>query len=211
MSEISYKIAADLLKIKAVQLRLHPPFTWSSGLLSPIYCDNRLTLSFPEVRDHIKEGFIDLIRRKYSEIDAIVGVATGAIAHAALVADALDLPMVYVRSAAKGHGLNNLVEGKLSPGSNCIIIEDLISTGKSSIQAAQAIIQEGYHVRQTLAIFSYGMPGALATFAAQGLQFETLTTFDDLLGIAIRENYLSESERNTLHDWQKNPEGWGKL
>jgi len=204
------KIAADLLEIKAVQFRTQPPFTWSSGWLSPIYCDNRVALSFPTVRSRIKAGLIEYLKAYYPEAEAIAGVATGAIALAALLADACDKPMVYVRSAAKGHGLQNLIEGRILPGTSCVVIEDLISTGKSSVQAVSALQAAGVHVLGTLAIFSYGFPVATQEFERTGTGFYTLTNYESLVEQAIEKNYLKADEIHSLIAWQKNPEEWGK-
>ena len=202
------KIAAYLLKIKAVQLSIAPPFTWSSGRLSPIYCDNRLTLSFPEVRRAICEAFCEEIRNRFPEVDGIAGVATGGIAHAALVADALNLPMVYIRGKAKGHGLKNLVEGRVDTGKPYVVIEDLISTGKSSLAAVKALEETGAQVMHTLSIFNYGLPSATVSFQEAGQSFSSLTNLSVLLTVAKEQGLLSDSERVLIENWQKNPEKW---
>ncbi|MEL6676100.1 MAG: orotate phosphoribosyltransferase [Bacteroidota bacterium] len=204
----SSKIAEYLLKIKAVQLRLDPPFTWSSGWKSPIYCDNRLSLSYPEVRNFVRDSFVHQVRERYPEATAIAGVATGAIALGALVANAMDLPMVYIRSKAKGHGMAKLVEGKLDPEGKYVVIEDLVSTGKSSVKAVKALQDEGATVLGTLAIFSYGFPVAEAAFSETGTPFHSLTNLSELLQKATEINYLQPESQATIMDWQKDPELW---
>ena len=188
---IESKIAEDLLKIKAVSLRPETPFTWSSGWRSPIYCDNRLTLSYPEIRQAITAGFVAHIRKHYPEVQGIAGVATGAIALGALVAAELNLPMVYIRSKAKGHGMQNLVEGHLEAGNKYVVIEDLVSTGKSSVQAVKALQEGGATVMGTVAIFSYGFPQADAAFADTGTPYHSLTNL-----------------QATIFEWQQAPESW---
>ena len=202
------KIAAYLLKIKAVQLSINSPFTWSSGRLSPIYCDNRLTLSYPEVRSAICESFCQEIKDRFPETEGIAGVATGGIAHAALVADTMALPMVYIRGKAKGHGLKNLVEGRVDSGKPYLVIEDLISTGKSSLAAVKALEETGAKVIHTLSIFNYGLPSAIESFEGAGQSFSSLTNLSALLAVAKDQGLLSESERLLIEKWQKNPEKW---
>ncbi len=202
------KIAAYLLKIKAVQISIDPPFTWSSGIQAPIYCDNRLTLSFPEVRSTIQEAFSEVIRAQFPEVHAVAGVATGGIAHAALVADKLNLPMVYIRGKAKGHGLKNLVEGKIESGKPYVVIEDLISTGKSSLAAIKALEETGAKVVGTVSIFSYEFPLAQKSFQEAGQQFTPLTSLSELMQVAIEQKLLGEEERQIVEKWQNNPEKW---
>lgn len=202
------KIAEDLLKIKAVSFRLDPPYTWSSGWRAPIYCDNRLTLSYPEVRRNITQNFVKQVSSRYPDATGIVGVATGAIALGAMVATELDLPMVYVRSKAKGHGKQNLVEGRVDPEGRYVIIEDLISTGKSSIQALKAVQETGATVLGTIAIFSYGFPKADESFAATGTPYHTLTNLKTLLVKAKEIDYLRPEDEETILAWQQSPGTW---
>ncbi len=204
----SSKIAAYLLKIKAVKISIHPPFTWSSGWKSPIYCDNRLTLSYPEIRNVIKEDFSDSILQSFPDVYGVAGIATGAIAHAALVADMLKKPMVYVRNKPKAYGMQNLLEGEVIEGKTYVVIEDLISTGNSSAKAVEALQASGAKVLGTFAIFSYGFPHAQERFKQIHTPFFTLTDFETLLQEAIQLDYLSHSDRETLLKWQKNPENW---
>ena len=207
---VSSKIAEYLLKIKAVRLSIDPPFTWSSGWKSPIYCDNRLTLSYPEIRREIRRAFAERIRNEYSEATGIAGVATGAIAQGVMVAEELGLPFIYVRSKAKGHGMQNLLEGKVDPVGKYVVIEDLVSTGKSSVQAVKAIQESGAEVLGTLAIFSYGFPHARATFAETGTSYDSLTNLQELLQKAEEINYLRPQEKDTILSWQNDPEKWQK-
>ncbi|MEM7656147.1 MAG: orotate phosphoribosyltransferase [Bacteroidota bacterium] len=202
------KIAEDLLKIKAVVFRPSEPFQWSSGWKSPIYCDNRLTLSHPEIRDRIADAFVSHIREHYPDVEGIAGVATGAIALGALVADRMDLPMVYVRSKAKGHGMQKLVEGHLKEGGKYVVVEDLISTGRSSVQAVNALKEEGGVVLGTIAIFNYGFPKAEEAFAATETPFHSLTNLEALLAKAIENAYLRPDEQVNIREWQQAPEIW---
>lgn len=206
----SSKIAEYLLKIKAVRLSIEEPFTWSSGWKSPIYCDNRQTLSHPDIRSDITAAFVREIRERYPNLTGVAGVATGAIALGALVADALDLPLIYVRSKAKGHGMQNLVEGQVDPEGKYVVIEDLISTGKSSVQAVRAVQETGATVLGTIAIFSYGFPKATEAFAETGTSFHTLTNLKDLLQKAEEFDYLRDVEKATVFAWQKDPSTWQK-
>ncbi|MEM6630500.1 MAG: orotate phosphoribosyltransferase [Bacteroidota bacterium] len=202
------KIAAYLLKIKAVQISIDPPFIWSSGKASPIYCDNRLTLSYPEVRKEIQAGFVEIIQRQFPHIQGVAGVATGGIAHAALVADSLNLPMVYIRGKAKAHGKKNQVEGKVEPGASYLVIEDLVSTGKSSLAAVQALQDAGGVVACTLAIFSYGLPLADKAYEAIGQSYQSLTQLSDLMEVAVELNLLEPQEQKIVDKWQNNPDFW---
>ena len=206
----SSKIAEDLLKIKAVTIQLDPPYTWSSGWQSPIYCDNRLTLSYPKVRTHITQSFVEQVRSRYPEATGIAGVATGAIALGAMVATELNLPMVYVRSKAKGHGMKKMVEGQVDPLGKYVIIEDLVSTGKSSLQAVNAMMETGATVLGTIAIFSYGFPKADEGFAATGTPYHSLTDMKTLLDKAIEIDYLRNEDLATIQNWQKDPGSWGR-
>lgn len=206
----SSKIAEYLLKIKAVEFRPDQPFTWASGWKSPIYCDNRKTLSFPEVRRAITDAFVNKVRQSYPDAKAVAGVATGGIAQAALVADALDMPMIYVRSKAKGHGLENMVEGKVDPSTSYIVIEDLVSTGGSSAKAVSAILDTGASVAGTISIFSYGFPQATETFAATGTTYEPLTTLETMLKKAEEIGYLTAEQMAAVREWRLDPANWGK-
>jgi orotate phosphoribosyltransferase len=202
------EIAASLLAIKAVKLNVNQPFTWASGWQSPIYCDNRLTLSFPDVRTAITTGFVEKIRATYPTATGIAGVATGAIAYGALVADVLGLPFVYIRSSAKAHGLGNMVEGDVRAAESYVVIEDLISTGGSSAKAVQALQAAGVAVLGTVAIFSYGFPHASETFAATNTSFDTLTHFGALLPLAVASGYITADEVATIEQWQQSPATW---
>ncbi len=209
MEKIKHLVAEKLLQIKAIKLNPTNPFTWASGWKSPIYCDNRKTLSYPEVRNIIKKEFANIIREKYSDVDVIAGVATGAIAIGALVAGLLDLPFVYVRSASKGHGLENLIEGVLEKGQKVVVIEDLVSTGGSSIKAVEAIRKHGAEVLGMLAIFTYGFELSVNNFKSANCKLITLSDYNALLEIALQTNYIKQSELETLSEWRKNPDRWG--
>ncbi|RMG61726.1 MAG: orotate phosphoribosyltransferase [Bacteroidetes bacterium] len=204
------KIAEYLLKIKAVRLSTQEPFTWASGWRSPIYCDNRLTLSYPEIRAAIRDAFVAEIQARYPQATGVAGVATGAIAQGVLVAEAMGLPFIYIRSKAKGHGMQNLIEGQLDPEGQYVVIEDLISTGGSSAKAVEALQASGATVLGTLAIFSYGFPQAEATFAATGTPCDSLTNLAQLLEKALEYEYLQDHERDTIFAWQQDPAHWGQ-
>lgn len=202
------KIAEQLLKIKAVKLNPSSPFTWASGWKSPIYCDNRQTLSHPQVRNLILEEFIHNIRQKFSTVEVIAGVATGGIAHGALVADRLNLPFVYVRSSSKGHGLQNKIEGKLDQGQKVVVIEDLVSTGKSSLDAVAALREAGADVIGMEAIFTYGFDTARENFEEARCELHTLSKYDELIAAAIELNYVDNSQLESLQEWRKDPSNW---
>jgi orotate phosphoribosyltransferase len=202
------KIAEYLLEIKAVRLSTSQPFTWSSGWKSPIYCDNRLILSFPDIRDRIKDAFVEVIQEKYPQAEGIAGVATGGIAMGALVADALRLPFIYVRPTPKSHGLQNQIEGKLESQRAFVVIEDLVSTGSSSAAAVQAIQDSGATVLGTVAIFGYGFEEAEKTFAATQTPFTTLSNLPALLEQAQRMQYIQPAEMESILDWRQQPETW---
>lgn len=208
MNTLEKLTAEKLLKIKAVKLQPSNPFTWASGWKSPIYCDNRKLMSYPAIRNYIKVEFSRLILEKYPLTDAIAGVATGAIAPAAIVADALGLPFVYIRSAPKDHGLENLIEGDLKPKQKVVVIEDLVSTGGSSLKAVEAIRRDGSDVLGMLAIFSYGFPVAVKSMKEARVELTTLCNYDAILDEALKTDYIDESELKTLQDWRKNPEKW---
>jgi orotate phosphoribosyltransferase len=202
------KLAEYLLQSKAIKLEPTKPFTWASGWKSPIYCDNRKTLSFPEIRSYIKEEFVKLIISRYGKPDVIAGVATGAIAHGALVAEAMGLPFVYVRSSAKGHGLENLIEGELKAGQRVIVIEDLISTGGSSLKAVEALKQANAHVAGMAAIFTYGFPQAVKNFKEASCELFTLSDYETLIRIAVDSGQVNESQISVLKEWRENPGNW---
>ena len=208
MENLDTLTAEYLLKINAVKLQPENPFTWASGWKSPIYTDNRKTLSYPEVRTFLKNGFAEIIKTQYPDTELIAGVATGAIAVGALVADALGLPFVYVRSANKNHGLENLVEGVCSAGEKTIVIEDLVSTGQSSLKAVNALRDLKCDVKAMLAIFTYGFPVAENAFKEAGCTLKTLSNYNALIDLALKTGYVKESQLETLKNWRKNPENW---
>ncbi len=201
-------IAEKLLEIKAVKLQPANPFTWASGWKSPIYCDNRKTLSYPEVRNLIKLELTRIVREKFENADAVAGVATGAIAQGALVADLLGLPFVYIRSAPKDHGLANLVEGELKQGSKVVIIEDLVSTGGSSLKAVEAVRNFGCEVIGMAAIFTYGFPVAEQKFKEADVNLTTLSNYNAVIEEALKINYIGESDVAILQEWRKDPANW---
>ena len=204
------KIADFLLKIKAVKLNPSDPFIWSSGWYSPIYCDNRKTLSFPSIRTAIRQTFSEQIKQEFGSVDVIAGVATGGIAIGALVAEEMGLPFIYVRSSAKGHGLGNQIEGEYHSGQRVVVIEDLISTGGSSLKAVEALRDAKCNVLGLAAIFSYGFKVAHDNFEAAKCPYFTLSNYDLLIEQAAHENYISEKELESLNRWKINPENWKK-
>ncbi|MCK5136036.1 MAG: orotate phosphoribosyltransferase [Bacteroidales bacterium] len=208
MAEIKRKVAGSLLQSKAIILEPTKPFTWASGWLSPIYCDNRVTLSYPGIRDDIKVAFEQTIRDHFEMPDLIAGVATGAIAQGALVADLMDLPFVYVRASAKEHGRKNLVEGRILPGQKVVVVEDLVSTGGSSLKAAEAIRKAGGIVTGMVAIFSYGFQVAAEKFHEAGVQLVTLTDYKTLIQMALESEYIRQDQVELLEQWRKDPSGW---
>ena len=197
------QIAQQLLSIGAVELRPNDPFTWASGVKSPIYCDNRLTMSYPKVRKAIADGLAETIRREYPDAQVIAGTATAGIPHAAWVAERLDLPMVYVRSKPKGHGQSNLIEGKIEPGQKAVVIEDLISKGGSVLQAAQALQEAGFEVAGIAAIFTYGLPQAEQAIHEAGFTFHTLTDFPSLVEQAKESGSIAAEDLPMLSDWHE--------
>jgi len=203
-------IANKLLQINAIKLNPANPFTWASGWKSPIYCDNRKTLSFPEVRKAICDGFVKTIEEKYPQVQVIAGVATGAIAHGMLVADRLNLPFIYVRSAPKSHGLANQIEGDYKPGQKVVVIEDLISTGMSSLAAVDALRDAHCEVLGLLAIFSYQFDQAVSSFAKAGVEFATLSNYSVLIEAALEQGSITPAELELLKSWRQNPEEWGR-
>lgn len=206
MSTVAESVAQHLLDIKAIKLSPSEPFTWASGWKSPIYCDNRKTLSYPKVRDYIKEQFAAAVKAKYPEVEVIAGVATGAIAQGVLVAQELDLPFIYIRSSAKNHGLENLIEGAYTPGQKVVVIEDLISTGGSSLQAVEALRSAGCEVLGMFAIFTYGFQKAVDNFAAAKCELETLSNYNAMIDLAVKEGYVKEEEVEKLKAWRVSPE-----
>ncbi|TAF45359.1 MAG: orotate phosphoribosyltransferase [Sphingobacteriales bacterium] len=208
--EIEQKVAEFLLQIKAIKLQPNNPFTWASGLKSPIYCDNRITLSHPLVRTYIRQKLSELILEEYGTVGVIAGVATAGIPQGVLVAQELGVPFIYVRSSAKEHGTGKLIEGEINPGQRVVVIEDLISTGKSSIQAIETLRNAGYEVAGLVAIFSYGFTSAAHNFKDVKIKFSTLSTYSALIDYASANNLISKTELNLLHDWAENPEQWGK-
>jgi orotate phosphoribosyltransferase len=202
------EIAKLLLQSKAILLNPSNPFTWASGWKSPIYCDNRKTLSFPDIRTTIKEAFASLIKEKFPEVEKIAGVATGAIAQGALTADLLNLPFIYIRSAPKGHGLENLIEGELHQNEKVVVIEDLVSTGGSSLKAVEALKNAGANVLGMTAIFTYGFPTAEESFKAKNCKLFTLTNYQSLLELALSNNYITLEQVSLLKKWREAPAEW---
>lgn len=208
MKTVEQLLAEKLLKISAIKLQPENPFVWASGWNSPIYTDNRRTLSYPEVRTFIKVELCRVIMENFGEVDAIAGVATGAIAQGALVAETLGLPYVYVRSAPKDHGLENLIEGNLKPGQKVVVIEDLISTGGSSLKAVEAIRNAGCEVIGMAAIFTYGFPVAARKFKSAQVELITLSNYNAMLETALETNYIKPEDLETLQEWRKDPASW---
>ena len=201
-------VAQQLLEIKAIKLQPTRPFTWASGWKSPIYCDNRLSLSYPKVRSMIKGELVNLVRVKFPEAEAIAGVATAGIPQGALLADALDLPFLYVRSKPKGHGMGNSIEGKVTEGQKVLVVEDLVSTGGSSLKAVEDLKEAGFHVIGMIAIFTYGFEVARKNFEAAGVKLICLSDYESLLPQAIKERYVSDADLSSLSTWRKDPGNW---
>ena len=208
MKDCEKNIAKQLLQINAIKLNPAKPFTWASGWNSPIYCDNRKTLSYPDVRKSICNCFVESIKNKYPEAEGIAGVATGAIAHGVLVAEAMDLPFVYVRSSAKSHGLTNQIEGYYEKNQKFVVVEDLISTGGSSLSAVKSLRDASCEVLGMVAIFSYGFPVAVDNFLNANCNLETLSNYSTLIDLAVESGYVSENELETLKNWRLNPDKW---
>lgn len=206
MNTVAEKVASYLLDIKAVKLEPAAPFTWASGWKSPIYCDNRKTLSYPEVRSYIKEQFAALIRKKYPQVEVVAGVATGAIAQGVLVAQELGLPFVYVRSSAKSHGLENLIEGEYKAGQKVVVIEDLVSTGGSSLQAVGALRNAGCDVLGMTAIFTYGFQQAETNFENARCELTTLCNYNAMIDLAVKSGYVKPEQVEKLKAWRLSPE-----
>ncbi|NMO94748.1 orotate phosphoribosyltransferase [Paenibacillus lemnae] len=203
------QVASYLLKIGAVALRPHEPFTWTSGIKSPIYCDNRLTMSHPEVREFIAESFASVIREQYPDTDVIAGTATAGIPHAAWVSQKLNLPMAYIRDKAKGHGKENMIEGLIKPGQKVIVIEDLISTGGSSIKAAKAVEAAGAEVQTILAIFTYQLDKAAQAFEEAGIPLQSLSNYTALTQVAAQQGIIQSEDLELLQSFRENPAAYG--
>lgn len=208
--EIALATAELLLQIKAIKLDVKKPFTWASGIISPIYCDNRKTLSYPKIRTFIRQELVKMINEQFGTIDLIAGVATGAIAQGALVAQDLGLPFAYVRASKKDHGLTNQIEGVVESGQSVIVVEDLISTGKSSLDAVAALKAAGCNVKGMVAIFTYGLPESEDNFSKAQVPLFTLTNYDLLVQKAIENDYIMEADMAALLKWKENPSAWGK-
>ena len=204
---LSKLVAQKLLEIKAIKLSPQSPFTWASGWKSPIYCDNRLTLSYPEIRKIIRNGLAE-IAGQYRPFESVVGVATAGIAHGLMLAESLDMPFAYVRSKPKGHGRQNLIEGHVQEGTKAVVVEDLISTGGSLIRAVEALRDNGVEVVGALAIFTYDFDITRSNLKQAGVPFSTLSTYNDLLEEAVNLSYIAESELDTLKEWRKSPDKW---
>ena len=208
MNDVAQILADKLLKISAINLQPNNPFVWASGWNSPFYTDNRKTLSYPEIRSFIKVELCRMILENFPEVDAVAGVATGAIAQGALVADTLSLPYVYVRSTPKDHGLENLIEGSLMPGTRVVVIEDLISTGGSSLKAVEALRAAGCEVVGMAALFTYGFPVAEKAFEKANVKLITLSNYNAMLEAALATNDIQASDLATLREWRKDPASW---
>lgn len=208
INDSDIKVAEFLLQIKAVKLQPNEPFTWASGWKSPIYCDNRKILSFPKVRTYIRQQFAEKLLDRFGKPDVIAGVATGGIAHGALVAEELGVPFIYVRSSAKKHGLQNKIEGVLEKGQRVVVIEDLISTGGSSLDAVEAIKDAGGDVVGLLAVFSYGFDIAKENFINHKCEYDTLTNYETLIDVASKGNYIENKDIESVKEWKKDPSTW---
>jgi orotate phosphoribosyltransferase len=210
MSDFQLEVTKKLLQINTIKIQPSSPFTWASGWLSPIYCDNRKILSYPETREFICNQFVRIIKEKYPNVEVIAGVATGAIAIGALVADRLGLPFVYVRSKPKDHGLENLIEGDFIAGQKVVVIEDLVSTGGSSLKASEALSNFGGDVLGMLAIFTYNFPVANESFKKAGVELTTLSNYQILIELALEMGEIDKDELENLKKWRENPSEWGK-
>lgn len=208
--ETARKTAELLLQIKAIKLDPQQPFTWASGWQSPIYCDNRIILSYPQVRNFVRSNMAKQVEELYGKADVIAGVATGAIGIGMLVAEYLNLPFAYVRPEPKKHGRQNQIEGKIDSGARVVVIEDLISTGKSSLNAVKALKEAGAQVKGMLAIFTYGFSVAETNFQQHQVELHTLSNYDHLLEVALKTNYINQVEADLLKDWRRDPEDWKK-
>lgn len=209
-TESALKIAEFLLQIKAIRLQPSKPFTWASGWLSPIYCDNRKTLSYPRIRTYVRQQFVNVINERFGKVDVIAGVATGAIAHGVLAAQDLGLPFVYVRPEPKKHGMENLIEGDISKGQSVVVIEDLVSTGNSSLKAVEALRDAGCEVKGMSAIFSYGFKVASDSFKKAKCELITLCNYEILMQQALASGYVTDKDLKSLKAWRDNPSDWEK-
>lgn len=210
MNETAKRIAQSLLQIKAINLKPTNPFVWASGWHSPIYCDNRKVLSYPVVRKDVYESLAEIIKTKYADADIIAGVATGAIAYGALVAEILGKPFIYIRSSAKSHGMANQIEGEYKVGDKVVVVEDLISTGGSSLSVVEALREAKVEVMGMVAIFSYGFQTAADNFAEVGIELDILSNYQTLIEMAVEQGYIGEDDLETLHQWRETPSTWGK-
>jgi orotate phosphoribosyltransferase len=210
MKEIEIEVTKRLLEINTIKVQPNNPFTWASGWKSPIYCDNRKTLSYPETRSFIRDKFVDIIKEKYPNAEVIAGVATGAIAIGALVAQELGLPFIYVRSKPKGHGLENLIEGDLKPFQKVVVVEDLVSTGISSLKAAEAVNNFGGEVIGMVSIFTYNFPLAKENFKKAGIELTSLSRYQVLIDHSLAEGSISKDQVESLMEWREDPANWGK-
>ncbi len=210
MDSIKNQFASKLLDIKAIKLQPSEPFTWASGWKSPFYCDNRKTLAYPALRSFVKLELCHAIQEQFPEAEAVAGVATGAIAQGALVADQLGLPFAYVRSKPKDHGMTNLIEGDLKPGMKVVVVEDLISTGGSSLKAAEALRAYGWEFLGMVASYTYGFPVAEKAFAEAGVKLVTLTDYEHVVAIAAKTGYIAAADIEVLNEWRSNPAEWKK-
>lgn len=209
--ETANNVAECLLQIKAIELNKTTPFTWASGWKSPIYCDNRKTLSYPKVRTFIRQKFVETIQENFGQVDVIAGVATGGIAQAALIAQELELPLIYVRSSSKGHGLQNQIEGSVEAGQRVVVIEDLISTGMSSLKAVEALRTKGCHVVGMVAIFTYGFQHAEENFRTYACPLYTLSDYTTMIDVAVEEGYINAEDIKSLKSWREDPANWNVL
>ena len=208
--ECAIKVAEFLLKKQAVKLRPSDPFKWASGWNSPIYCDNRKTLSYPELRTYIRQNFVKAAEEHFAPFDAIAGVATGGIAHGVLVAQEFGLPFLYVRSSAKGHGMQNLIEGEIPVGRNVLVVEDLVSTGGSSLQAVEALREAGCEVKSMLSVFDYDFQVKSDNFKKAKCELISLTSYEFVLKAALELDYIQEKDLDILQEWRANPDTWMK-
>ena len=204
------QIAKDLLSIKAVELSPSKPFTWASGIKSPIYCDNRLTISYPEIRKHIAEGIAEQIKENYPEVQVIAGTATAGIPHAAWVAELLNLPMIYVRSKSKDHGQGKQIEGILHPNDKVVVIDDLMSTGGSVLKVVDVVQRSGANVLGVAGIFSYQLPQLASNFQKANIPYTTITNYSELIDVALEQNYIDNNQKEVLTQWRQDPEHWQK-
>lgn len=208
--DLAKEIASDLLKIESIKINLEKPYIWASGWKSPIYCDNRLSLSYPKTRDLIKNSLAKLVKEKYAGVQAIAGVATAGIPQGALVADELGIPFIYIRAKTKGHGLENQVEGLIVPGQKVVIVEDLVSTGGSSLQAAEAIRAVGMEILGMTSIFTYGFPLADSNFKAHNMDLWYLSDYATMIELGIEDGSIKKEQLATLKAWRSNPAQWGE-